>query len=89
MHIVGSYTNYCGTDPLTVAYSITGVGYQVRYAIDQTLAGTWAAGYKPFGLAMGPEASDMVVCGASPEPKARLDAIKADIRAGKIKVLEG
>ena len=88
-HIVGSYTNYCGTDPLTVAYSITGVGYQVRYAIDQTLAGTWAAGYKPFGLAMGPEASDMVVCGGTPEMKARLDAIKADIRAGKIKVLEG
>ncbi|WP_375464466.1 BMP family protein [uncultured Methylobacterium sp.] len=88
-HIVGSYTNYCGTDPLTIAYSITGVGYQVRYAIDQVLAGTWAAGYKPFGLAMGPEASDIVVCGGTPEMKARLDAIKADILAGKIKVLEG
>ena len=88
-HIVGSYTNYCGTDPLYVAYSITGVGYQVRYAIDQTLAGTWAAGYKPFGLAMGPEASDIVVCNGSPEIKAKLDAIKADIKAGKIKVLEG
>ena len=88
-HIIGSYTNYCGTDPLTIAYSITGVGYQVRYAIDQVLAGTWAPGYKPFGLAMGPEASDMIICGATPEMKARLDAIKADILAGKIKVLEG
>lgn len=88
-HIIGSYTNYCGSDPLTIAYSITGVGYQVRYAIDQFLAGTWAAGYKPFGLAMGPEASDMIICGATPEMKAKLDAIKADILSGKIKVLEG
>ena len=88
-HVVGSYTNYCGTDPLTIAYSITGVGYQVRYAIDQVIAGTWVAGYKPFGLAMGPEASDMIVCGATPEIKAKLDAIKADILSGKIKVLEG
>lgn len=88
-HIIGSYTNYCGTDPLYVAYSITGVGYQVRYAIDQALAGTWVAGYKPFGLAMGPEASDLIVCNGTPEIKAKLDAIKADILSGKIKVLEG
>ena len=26
-HIIGSYTDRCGTDPLYVAYSITGVGY--------------------------------------------------------------
>ena len=88
-HVIGSYTNYCGTDPLTIAYSITGVGYQVRYAIDQVLADTWVPGYKPFGLAMGPEASDMIICGATPEMKAKLDAIKADILSGKIKVLEG
>ncbi len=88
-HIIGSYTDRCGTDPLYVAYSITGVGFQVSYAIDQLVAGSWAAGYKPFGLAMGPQASDMIVCGASPEVKAKLDAIKADILSGKIKVLEG
>ncbi|GEP11180.1 BMP family ABC transporter substrate-binding protein [Methylobacterium gnaphalii] len=88
-HIIGSYANYCGSDPLYVAYSITGVGYQVRYALDQFVGGSWAAGYKPFGLAMGPEASDMIICGATPEMKAKLDAIKADILAGKIKVLEG
>ena len=34
-HIIGSYTDRCGTDPLYVAYSITGVGFQVSYAIDQ------------------------------------------------------
>lgn len=88
-HIIGSYTDRCGTDPLYVAYSITGVGFQVSYAIDQLVAGSWAAGYKPFGLAMGPQASDMIVCGASAETKAKLDAIKADILSGKIKVLEG
>ena len=71
-HIIGSYTDYCGTDPLYVAYSITGVGYQVQYAIDQAVAGTWEAGYKPFGLAMGPQASDMIVCEGTPEMAEKL-----------------
>jgi basic membrane protein A len=39
-HIIGSYTDRCGSDPLYVAYSITGVGYQVEYAINQAVAGT-------------------------------------------------
>ena len=88
-HIVGSYTDRCGTDPLYPAYSITGVGFQVEYAIKEFVAGTWKAGYKPFGLAMGPKASDMTVCGATPAMKAKLDEIKKDILEGKIKVLEG
>ena len=58
-HIIGSYTDRCGTDPLYIGYSITGVGYQVEYAIEQSVAGTWKPGYKPFGLAMGPKASGM------------------------------
>ncbi|MCZ2495438.1 BMP family ABC transporter substrate-binding protein [Xylophilus sp. Kf1] len=87
--IVGSYTDRCGTDPLYPAYSITGVGYEVQYAIDQSVAGTWAPGYKPFGLAMGPKASDMTICNSTPEQKAKLEAIKKDIQSGKIKVLEG
>ncbi len=58
-HIIGSYTDRCGTNPLYVAYTITGVGYQVEYAIDQLVAGTWKAEFKPFGLAMGPKASDI------------------------------
>jgi basic membrane protein A len=53
------------------------------------VAGTWKAGYKSFGLAMGPKASDMVVCGATPEMKAKIAAIEDDVRSGKIKVLEG
>ena len=88
-HVIGSYTDRCGSDPLYTAYSITGVGYQVQYAIDEAVKGEWKAGYKPFGLAMGPNASDMTICGATPEMKAKLDGIKKDIESGKIKVLEG
>jgi basic membrane protein A len=88
-HIIGSYTDRCGSDPLYVAYSITGVGFQVHYAIDQAVSGEWKPGYKEFGLKMGPQASDMVVCGGTPEQKAKLDAIKKDILSGKIKVLKG
>jgi len=87
--IIGSYTDRCGTDPLYVGYSITGVGYLTEYAIEQTVAGTWKAGYKPFGLGMGPKASGIVVCGATPEMKKKLEAIQKDILEGKIKTLEG
>lgn len=88
-HVIGSYTDRCGTDPLYPAYTITGVGYQVQYAIEQAVAGSWKAGYKPFGLAMGAKASDIVLCNGTPDMKSKLDAIKKDIESGKIKVLEG
>ncbi|WP_413736498.1 BMP family protein [Sodalis sp. RH21] len=88
-HIIGSYTARCGTDPLYVGYSVTGVGYQVQYAIDQLEKQTWQPGYKAFGLAMGPQASDMIVCSSTPEIDAKLKQIKQDIQSGKIKVLEG
>jgi len=88
-HIIGSYTDYCGTDALYPAYSITGVGFQVSYAIDQAVAGTWVAGYKPFGLAMGQEASGIAVCNPTPEMTTKLEEIMTDIKSGKIKVLEG
>src|SRR5258707_12836435 len=88
-HIIGSYTDPCGTGPHYVAYSITGVGYQVQYAIDEAVKGSWKPGYKEFGLKMGPEASGMVVCGGTAEQKAKLDSIMKDIMAGKITVLKG
>lgn len=88
-HIIGSYTNYCGTDPLYPGYSITGVGFQVAYAIDQAVDGSWEAGYKPFGLAMGPEASGIAVCDPKPDMMDTLNAIMDDIKSGKIEVLEG
>jgi len=88
-HLIGGYTNRCGDDPLYVAYSVTGVGFQVQFAIDQTVANTWEAGYKPFGLAMGSAASDMNICSGMPEQKAKLEEIKKDILSGKIKTLNG
>jgi len=88
-HIIGSYTDRCGTDPLYIGYSITGVGYLTEYAIEQAVAGTWKPGYKPFGLAMGPKASGIAMCGASADMKKKLDGISKDILDGKIKVLEG
>jgi basic membrane protein A and related proteins len=88
-HIIGSYTDRCGSDPLYVAYSITGVGYQVQYAIDEMVKDSWKPGYKEFGLKMGPEASSMVVCGGTPAQKAKLEEIMKDIMAGKITVLKG
>src|ERR1700722_9974181 len=88
-HIIGSYTDRCGSDPLYVAYSIPGTGYQVQYAIDEAVKGSWKPGYKEFGLKMGPEASGMVICGGTAEQKAKLDAIMKDIMAGKITVLKG
>ena len=88
-HIIGSYTDRCGTDPLYIAYSVTGVGFQVEYAIDQLVGGTWKAEFKPFGLKMGPQASDMKVCaGLTPEQKKKLAAIQKDVLDGKIKTLE-
>ncbi|HKI97798.1 MAG TPA: BMP family protein [bacterium] len=88
-HIIGSYTDRCGTDPLYVAYSITGVGFQVEYAIDHMVAGTWKAGFKPFGLTMGPRASDFVFCHGTSKMKHKIREIEKDLLSGKIKVLEG
>jgi basic membrane protein A len=88
-HIIGSYTDRCGSDPLYIAYTITGVGYQVQYAIDQLAGGTWQPGYKAFGLAMGPKASGIAVCNGTPEMNAQLKKIEDDIQSGKIKVSEG
>ena len=87
--MIGSYTDRCGTDELYLGYSVTGIGYLLQYAVKESLNGTWKPGYKAFGLAMGPQASAMVVCNATPEMKMKLlDAEKA-IREGKIKTLDG
>jgi basic membrane protein A len=88
-HIIGSYTDRCGSDPLYVAYSITGVGYQVQYAIDEMAKDSWKPGYKEFGLKMGPQASSMIVCGGTPAQKSKLEEIMKDIMSGKITVLKG
>lgn len=88
--LFGGYTARCGTDPLYVAYSVTGVGFEVEYAIDQMVAGSWKPEAKDFGLKAGSQASDVIVCtGATPEITKTIEQIKADIVSGKIKTLPG
>ena len=70
---------------LYIAYTITGVGYQVQYAISQLAAGTWQPGYKAFGLAMGPKASGIAVCNGTPAMNDALKKIEQDILSGKYK----
>ncbi len=89
-HIVGSYADRCGTDPLYLGYTITGVGYLVQYGIEQAMAGTWLPIYKPFGLSAGPKASGIAVCKgvATPDQIKKIDEIKKDLLDGKIQVLK-
>lgn len=89
--MIGSYSNYCSdNNPLYVAYTVSGIGFMVEYAIDQVVAGTWHPEYKQFGLAMGPRASDIDICtGATPEILDKVKELKADLLSGKIKVKVG
>lgn len=87
--IIGGITNRCGTDPVYIGYSVTGIGYMLGHVIEEFASGTWVPGSRPFGLAKGGQASDMIICDAAPDIKAKIEAIKADIVAGKIKTLEG
>lgn len=89
-HLIGGYYNRCDEhNPLYLGYSSTGVGYQVQYAIESLNKGEWKAGYKPFGLAMGEKSSNFTLCNGTPEQKAKIEQIKKDLIAGKIKVSEG
>lgn len=89
--LIGSYTNYCADhNPLYVAYTVSGIGFMVEYAIDQMMAGTWKPEAKPFGLAMGPKSAGIEICsGATPQLLAKVDQIKQDLLSGKIKVTVG
>lgn len=88
-HIIGSYTNYCAEkNPLYIAYTVSGIGFMLRYAIDQIVAGTWHPEYKQFGLAMGPQSAGIDICmGATPEMLAKVKEIENDLLSGKIKVM--
>ena len=71
-HIIGSYTDRCGTDPLYVGYSITGVGYLTAVR-DRPVGGrhleAGLQAVRPGDGAARPPASS--VCGATPEMKPR------------------
>ncbi|MDQ6679665.1 MAG: BMP family protein [Pseudomonadota bacterium] len=89
--LIGSYTNYCAeANPLYVAYTVSGIGFMVEYAIDQMMAGSWKPEYKQFGLEMGPRSAGIQICsGATPEMMAKVAQIEKDLLSGKIKVLVG
>ncbi len=89
--MIGSYSNYCSdNNPLYIAYTVSGIGFMVEYAIDQIVAGTWHPEYKPFGLVMGPRAAGINICtGATPEILAKVKELEADLLSGKIKVKVG
>ncbi len=84
--IIGSYFDRCGTDPY-VAFSITGTGYMVKDQIKRFLSDTWKSGFLPYGLEVGPEASNFVFCQPNPELSAKIEAVKKDIVNGKITTL--
>ena len=89
--LIGSYTDYCSeNNPLYLAYTVSGIGFMVEYAIDQMMAGTWKPESKPFGLGMGPRSAAISVCGA-PQPQllAKIKEIQDDLLSGKIKVAVG
>lgn len=89
--MIGSYTNYCADkNPLYLAYTVSGIGFMLEYAIDQMVAGTWKPEYKPFGLAMGPQSAGIEVCGGmTPQMQAKIKEIQDALLAGKIKVRVG
>ena len=89
--LIGSYTNYCAdANPLYVAYTVSGIGFMIEYAIDQFVAGTWKPESKQFGLAMGPRSAGMEICsGATPQMLAKVKEIEQDLLSGKIKVKIG
>ena len=89
-HIIGGYTDRCGTNPLYVG--VFGDRRRIPGSLCHRPFHRWRAqrpGYKPFGLAMGADASNMIICKATPEMNAKLAETKEAILAGKISVLEG
>lgn len=88
--IIGGILPACGSDPLFVAYSQTGVGHLVEYAVKSILDSTWKPGSHSFGLKAGTDASAMILCGdADPKIKAKIEEIKKAIIEGKIVTLDG
>jgi basic membrane protein A len=86
-HILGSYVDRCGSDPVYVGFTITGTGHIVEDQITRFLGGTWTPGFLPYGLEAGPTASDIVLCQTAPEISTKIDQVKRDIISGKIKTL--
>lgn len=77
----------CGTQPEFAGYTKSDIGLAARYAMDQVIAGTFKAQYKPFGLASGTGASAMELCAGGASVQRKIKAIEAQIISGKIKTI--
>lgn len=85
--IGGPLPKECGTDPNFIAYTKSDTGAELRYAIDQVLAGTWQPINKPFGLASDTGAAGFTLCTGDSTVQKKVDEIIADIKSGKIKTI--
>ena len=85
--IGGPLPKECGTDPNFIAYTKSDTGAELRFAIDQALAGTWQPINKAFGLASDTGAAGFTLCTGDSAVQKKVDEIIADIKSGKIKTI--
>ena len=87
--IGGPLPQQCGAESNFIAYTKSDTGAEVRYAIDQVLAGTWKPINKPFGLASDTGAAGFTLCTGDAAVQKKVDEIVADIKSGKIQTIRG
>lgn len=85
--IGGPLPKECGADKSFIAYTQSDTGAELRYAIDQTLAGTWQPINKAFGLSSDTGAAGFTLCTGDAAVQKKVDEIVADIKSGKIKTI--
>jgi basic membrane protein A len=85
--IGGPLPQACGTEPNFIAYTKSDTGMEIRYAIDQVLAGTWKSENKAFGLQSDTGASGFTLCTGDAAVQKKVDEVIADIVSGKIKTI--
>jgi basic membrane protein A len=86
--IGGPIPHDCAADTAYAGFVKTDVGAEIEYALEHVTAGTWKPENVKFGLTAEKPHNDIVLCGTvDATVQAKLDAIKADIAAGKITTL--
>jgi basic membrane protein A len=85
--IGGPIPHDCATDTAYAGFVKTDVGAEIEYALEHVVAGTWKPENVKFGLTAEKPQNDIILCDKDAAVQAKLDAIKADIAAGKITTL--
>ncbi|MBB2943068.1 basic membrane protein A [Actinoplanes lutulentus] len=85
--IGGPIPHDCATDTAYAGFVKTDVGAEIEFALEHVVAGTWKPENVKFGLTAATPHNDITLCEADAAIQAKLDAIKADITAGKINTL--